>query len=79
MFKEQMNKIKSLVLKKVDDYKGKEIPNKRKVENLVVFLIILIITIIAINSIIKNDKPKTKDEQSPYKILADSDTKNKRR
>lgn len=61
MFKEQMNKIKSLYLKKTDEKtdpkdekleeKGKT--NKRKIENMAVFLVILIVTLIAINGILK--------------------------
>lgn len=41
--------------------------NKRKIENLVVFLIILIITIIAINSIWGEKEEKTKDDNSSDK------------
>lgn len=61
MFKEQMNKIKSLYLKKTEG-KGEEKEerlkeggktNKRKIENMAVFLIILIVTLIAINAILK--------------------------
>ena len=73
MFKEQMNKIKSLITvnPKEDKEEGKK--NKRKIENLVVFLIILIITLIAINTILKQDKGKESDksEQNAYKVLAD--------
>jgi len=75
MFKEQMNKFKDLVLKKVEESKGQGKTNKRKIENLVVFLIILIVTLIIINSILKSDKVDTKEEQSPYKILAENEEK----
>lgn len=71
MFKEQMNKYKSLILKKVEDLKGEGKTNKRKIENLVVFLIILIVTLIAINAILKSDEVDTKEEKSPYKVLAE--------
>lgn len=37
--------------------------NKKKIENLVVFLIILIITVIAINMIWKQDKTENKNEK----------------
>jgi len=56
-----MNKIKSLYLKKTEG-KGEEKEerlkeggktNKRKIENMAVFLIILIVTLIAINAILK--------------------------
>ncbi len=52
-------KIKQLIAK------GENIESKKKIENLVVFLIILIITIIAINVIWNGDKNK-KDEESEY-------------
>ena len=78
MFKEQMNKIKGLILKKVEESKGEVKNNKRKIENLVVFLIILIVTLIAINAILKNDDVDTNQEQSPYKVLAEKDPKDER-
>ncbi|MCI8961884.1 MAG: hypothetical protein HFJ18_03060 [Clostridia bacterium] len=66
MLKEKMQMIKS-------KYQGKT--DKKKIESLVVFIIILIVTLIAINTIWK-DGNKTKDdksEESPgYKILADN-------
>lgn len=48
--------------------------NKRKIENLVVFLILLIITIIAINTIWgdKKEEVKQEDNNSSYKQLAES-------
>lgn len=72
MFKEQMNKLKSLIPKKTEEGKT----NKRKIENLVVFLVILIITLIAINAILGNDEKETKKEESSYKVLADLQTTN---
>lgn len=65
MFKE---KIKSLVEKKT----GKD--NKKSIENLVVFLVLLIITIISINVIWgKNDKTEQKSQtQDEYKVLAEN-------
>lgn len=78
MFKEQMNKLKSLIQKNtgtVND--GENNPNKRKIENLIVFLIILIVTLITINSILSKDKEKPKEEEtSSYKTLADVKVKN---
>lgn len=72
MFKEQMQKLKNLIPKKLEKGEGEEKPNKRKIENLVAFLIILIITLIAINSILGKDKPSNdKEEQGTYKVLAD--------
>lgn len=64
MFKE---KIKNLVEKNV---KGN---NKKTIENLIVFLILLVITVISINLIWgKNDKKKEReqDEDSSYAVLA---------
>ncbi len=48
MLKEKIEKMKSLIVKDGD--------NKKKIENLVVFIIILIITIIVINIIWKDNK-----------------------
>lgn len=56
MLKEQMSKIKEI-------FKNQEGNNKRKIENLVVFAIILIITIIIINAIC-NDNTNKKDKAS---------------
>ncbi len=84
MIKEQMNKIKKMFTKmpkekeevvvEVEEEKPKGKLNKKKTENLVAFLIILIVTLIAINTILKKDSPSAKDEDSensPYKVLAD--------
>lgn len=69
MLKEQMNKFKNM-------FKSDEQDNKKKIENLVVFVIILVITIIVINMILK-DNNKTGDiENISYsKTLAKTDTK----
>lgn len=79
MFKEQMNKIKSLIIKKPENVEQEEKTKKRKIENLVVFLVILIITLIAINVILGgNDKSETKqEEQGAFKVLADKENKDK--
>lgn len=74
MFKEQMNKLKSLIPKKIDEKDGKT--NKRKIENLAFFLVVLIITLIAINSIMGNDKKETKKDEGGYKVLADIEASN---
>ena len=72
MFKEQMNKIKALIIKNTKEDNGN---SKKKIENLVFFLIILIITIIIINVILKGDKKETKQEDdSLYKELAKAST-----
>ncbi len=48
---------------------------KRKIENLIVFLIILIVTIVAINMIWKEDKKEAKQEENAnaYKTLASAE------
>lgn len=78
MFKEQMNKLKSLIQKNTGTINdGENNPNKRKIENLIVFLIILIVTLITINSILSKDKEEPKEEEtSSYKTLADVKVKN---
>lgn len=55
--------------------KGKEVNNKKKVENLVTLIIILIITIIIINVIWNDDKKASlnkNETESNYKVLADN-------
>lgn len=64
MFQKQIEKIKAMVKSK------QEQDNKKKIENLVVFLIILIITIIAINTIWNSEGKNTTNEQDGYKQLA---------
>ncbi len=66
MFQKQIEKIKSMIKTQ------KEQTNKKKIENLVVFLIILIITIIAINTIWNDDNKNSINEKSDgYKQLAE--------
>ena len=66
MLKEKLQKI-------VDIFKVKEGNNKRKIENLVVFIVILIITIIMINAIWNNDdNSKSKIETTQEKVLANT-------
>ena len=82
MFKEQMSKIKKLILRKTnEEEKGEKEnkTNKRKIENLFFFLLILIITLIAINTILKDDKTGAKDEENAYKVLAESQVDTKRK
>lgn len=68
MFKDKFKNIKSIIIKKTDGN------NKKNIENLVVFLVLLIITVIAINTIWGTDKEETKskDTNTTYKQLADS-------
>ena len=71
MLKENLQKI-------VDIFKVKEGNNKRKIENLVVFVVILVITIIMINVIWNNDDAnKNKLETSPEKVLANTNLEEK--
>lgn len=68
MFKDKLESLKSKFNKESEGN------NKRKIENLVVFLVLLIITIIAINTIWgdKNEEVKQDDNNSSYKQLAQS-------
>ncbi len=68
MLKESIKKFKESISKQ------KEQNNKKNIENLVVFLILLIITIIAINTIWGEKKEETNQEDSntSYKKLADN-------
>ena len=63
------DKIKVLKDKFIKESEGN---NKRKIENLLVFLVLLIITVIAINTIwgTKNEETKQEDNNSSYKQLA---------
>lgn len=60
-------KIKNFINKKT---KGN---NKKSIENLVVFLVLLIITVIAINIIWSKDDKQAEEESSSYKVLASKD------
>lgn len=68
MLKESIKKFKESISKQ------KEQNNKKNIENLVVFLILLIITIIAINTIWGGKKEETKQEDAntSYKKLAEN-------
>lgn len=67
MFKDKIKNIKLIINKKMEGDK------KQKIESLVVFLILLIITILAINTIWGEEEQETKEEpQSSYKQLADN-------
>lgn len=69
MFKDKIKNFKSMMLKKTEGN------NKRNIENLVVFLILLIITIIAINIIWGDKKEEAKSQESnetSYKQLAEN-------
>ena len=69
MLKEQMSKALSVF--KVKDEKN----NKKKIENLAIFVIILVITIIVINMILKDDKNKENTQNIlSSKTLAKQDT-----
>ena len=70
MFKDKLKRI----FNKDNEEEGQE-KSKRKIENLVVFAIILIITIISINLIWNGDKKESSDDNNntSSKILASSD------
>lgn len=66
MFGDKLKLLKSKFIKDTD------VNNKRKIENLLVFLVLLIVTIIAINTIWGGEKEETKQEDinNSYKQLA---------
>lgn len=64
MFKFKFENLKNIIKKKTEGN------NKQNIENLVVFLILLIITVIAINTI-WGEKDEGAEESSSSKILAD--------
>lgn len=67
MFNKYIKKIKEGFIKKTEGN------NKKNIENLIVFLVLLIITIIAINTIWGTNKPKTNEDNvtnSTYRKLA---------
>ena len=68
MFEDRLKNLKSKFIKKSEGN------NKRKIENLVVFLILLIITVVAINTIWGDKKQDVKqdDTNTSYKELAQS-------
>ena len=55
MFKENFDKVKALVVKK-------EPKDKKKIENLIFFLVVLVFTLIVVNYIFKDDKKKVKNQ-----------------
>lgn len=60
-------KVKNFINKKTEGN------SKKTIENLVVFLILLIITVIAINMIWSKDKEQAEEAPSTYKVLASKD------
>ena len=70
MFKEQINKVKALITKDSNDYSNIK-NDRKKIENLVFFLIILIITLMVIKTITNgNKKDNNESKESIYKELA---------
>ena len=65
MFKEKIENLKSKFTKESEGN------NKRKIENLLVFLVLLIITVIAINTIWGGENEETTQESNSYKQLAE--------
>ena len=66
MLKEKMNKFKNI-------FKAEDGNSKKKIENLVVFVIILIITIIVINMILKEYNSTENTQMNNTKTLAKTD------
>ena len=60
MFKKYIDKIKNTLNQKMD------MNNKKSIENLVVFLILLIITIIAVNTIWGNNDKNAEEKENTY-------------
>jgi len=58
LLKEKANEIKALIIKNAEK------SNKKKIENLVIFLVLLVITVIAINTIWKTDDNKNTDSSN---------------
>ena len=72
MMKERLQKVVDMIKIKDGDN------NKKKIENLVVFVILLIITIIMINVILNGDTKDKKEEINTGKVLAKVDETNKK-
>lgn len=58
------NNIKQLLEKKNNKGQNEDKGNKRKIENLAFFIVLVIITIVVINLILKDDKDKNTNEQN---------------
>ncbi len=58
---------------KIKQFTNGEGNNKKKIENLVFLIIILIVTILIINFILKTDKSSIKEEKLTSKVLANAD------
>ena len=60
-----------------DSKKSKGVRNKRKIENIATFIVLLVVTVIMINKILKNDSQSGKDSKSSsnYKTFVDSKVK----
>lgn len=67
MIKDKLEKLKSTLKKKEGEN------NKRTIENMVIFVVILIITIVAINYIWSGDSKKNKTNNETNKKLATTD------
>lgn len=68
MLEEKLKKFKDMFSLK------KEGNNKKKIENLVVFIVILVITIILINTIWNSDEEIAENKESSDKVLAKTET-----
>ena len=70
MLEEYKNKFKEIFSKKNVNIETNQNDSKRKIENLVVFIVILIITVILINTIWNSDKKEQKEIEQSDKIIA---------
>lgn len=61
---------------KLKEFINEQGNNKKKIENLVFLIVILIATILIINFILKSDKSSVKEEKSTNKTLATTDNLN---
>lgn len=63
-----------LAMVSTDDKKSKGVKNKRKIENIATFIVILIVTVIMINKILKDDSANNSENKTSneYKQLVDS-------
>lgn len=76
MLKDQLNKFKNIIIKE-NQSDGDSRADKRKTENMIAFLVILIVTIIAINTIIKsgNNRSSKQNENLHRELATDTSYK----
>ena len=65
-----------MLKEKIKEFTNDNGNNKKKIENLVFLIVLLVISSIIINYILKSEKPSIRDEKSENKILAASEETN---